>query len=72
MENDVEHSQDIKRLREKAAKYRAIARAMTDDDRAADIFKLTAELEQQVRDMERARTEPYRSGPISPMVGDGA
>jgi hypothetical protein len=38
-----------KELRDKAAKYRAIARQTTDDETANSIFKLAAELEQQAR-----------------------
>jgi hypothetical protein len=71
MEYDVEDSQHIKRLREKAARYRAIARAMTDSETANQIFKLTEELERQVREMERTHSAAYRPGSIGPMVGDG-
>jgi hypothetical protein len=43
----------IKELREKAAKYRAIARQTIDPEAARELFELTAELEQQARDMEQ-------------------
>jgi hypothetical protein len=42
----------VKALKEKAAKYRAMARQATDDETANSIFKLAGELEQQARDME--------------------
>jgi hypothetical protein len=44
---------DVKELREKASKYRALARQTTDSDDANRIFQLAAEIEQQARDLER-------------------
>jgi hypothetical protein len=41
-----------KELEEKAAKYRALARAIGDDETANRIFQLAAELKRQARDME--------------------
>jgi hypothetical protein len=42
-------------LRDKASKYRALARLLSNDDEAAHgIFELAAELEQQARDIEQA------------------
>jgi hypothetical protein len=38
-------------LRDKARRYRAIARASSDDETANRIFKQAAELEQQARDV---------------------
>jgi hypothetical protein len=52
MERLQEH---VKQLRDKAAKYRSIARAMSDDETAARIFQLTAELERQANEMERGK-----------------
>jgi F0F1-type ATP synthase membrane subunit b/b' len=46
---------NIKELREKAAKYRAAARQTIDPNTAQVIFELTAELEQQVRNMEQGK-----------------
>jgi|GraSoiStandDraft_17_1057272.scaffolds.fasta_scaffold3041173_1 hypothetical protein len=46
---------NIKELRDKAAKYRALARQTGDDETANSTFKLAAELERQARDMERGR-----------------
>jgi hypothetical protein len=37
------------KLRDQARRYRAIARASSDDETASHIFKLAAELEQQAR-----------------------
>jgi hypothetical protein len=42
---------DPKELRDKAAKYRAFARATDHDETANRIFQLAAELEQQARDV---------------------
>jgi hypothetical protein len=67
----VEQSQHLKRLREKAARYRAIARALADSETANQIFKLTEELEKQVREIERTHSAAYRPSPIGPMVRDG-
>jgi hypothetical protein len=44
-----------KDLKDKAAKYRAIARQSTDDETANRIFKLAAELEQQARTIDQDR-----------------
>jgi hypothetical protein len=44
---------DVKELRDKAAKYRAIVRLTTDETTANRILELTEELESQARDMER-------------------
>jgi hypothetical protein len=38
-------------LRDKARRYRAIARQSTDDETANRMFKLAAELEEQARDV---------------------
>jgi hypothetical protein len=38
-------------LRDKARRYRAMARQSADDETANRIFKLAAELEQQARDV---------------------
>ena len=46
---------NVKELRDKAAKYRAIARLTTDETTADRILELTEELEQQARDMERGK-----------------
>jgi hypothetical protein len=48
----VDQNRDIKALRDKAAKYRALARQTTDDETANRIFKLASELEQQARDLQ--------------------
>jgi hypothetical protein len=48
-------TRDVKELREKAARYRAIARHAPDDLTAQRILELTAELEQQARAMERGQ-----------------
>jgi hypothetical protein len=44
-----------KELRDKAAKYRAMARQSNDDETANAIFQLAAELEQQARDIEQEK-----------------
>jgi hypothetical protein len=46
---------NVKELRDKAAKYRAIARQAPDPETAKRILELTEELEQQARDMERGK-----------------
>jgi hypothetical protein len=46
---------NVKELRDKAARYRAIARQAPDPETARRILELTEELEQQARDMERDR-----------------
>jgi hypothetical protein len=43
----------VAELRDKASKYRALARQSNDDKAAQGIFELAAELEQQARDMEK-------------------
>ena len=43
-----------KELRGKAAKYRALARGLNDNETANEIFKLAAELEKQARDISEA------------------
>ena len=48
-------NRNVKELREKASKYRALARQTTDSDDANLIFRLAAELEQQAHDMERGK-----------------
>jgi len=48
-------NRNVKELRDKAAKYRAIARLTTDEATARRILELTEELEQQARDMERGK-----------------
>jgi hypothetical protein len=48
-------NRNVKELRDKAAKYRAIARLTTDETTAKRILELTEELEQQARDMERGK-----------------
>jgi hypothetical protein len=47
-------SRAVHELREKAAKYRAMARMTTDAETAKRILELTIELEQQARDIEDA------------------
>jgi hypothetical protein len=47
--------QHVAELRAKAAKYRVIARQTADQEAAAQIFTLTAELEQQIRDLEKPK-----------------
>jgi hypothetical protein len=42
-----------KELKDKAAKYRAMARQSTDEKTANRIFKLAAELEQQAREIDQ-------------------
>jgi hypothetical protein len=44
-----------KELKDKAAKYRAMARQSTDDEIANQIFKLAAELEQQAREIDEGK-----------------
>ena len=51
----MDRKRNVKDLREKAAKYRAIARLTTDQETAKRIFELTEELEQQARDIERGK-----------------
>jgi hypothetical protein len=48
---DERKAQELKaqELRDQAKRYRAIARASSDDETANRIFKLAAELEQQAR-----------------------
>jgi hypothetical protein len=48
-------NRNVKELRDKAAKYRAIARLTTDEATAKSIFEFTEELEQQARDIERGK-----------------
>jgi hypothetical protein len=49
---DDRKAQELKaqELRDQAKRYRAMARASSDDETANHIFKLAAELEQQARD----------------------
>jgi hypothetical protein len=51
----MDQKRNVKELRDEAAKYRAIARQAPDDETAKRILELTAELEQQARDMERGK-----------------
>jgi hypothetical protein len=44
---------NVAELREKVAKYRAMARLTTDPETAKRILELTDELERQARDIER-------------------
>jgi hypothetical protein len=48
-------NRDVQNLRDKASRYRAIARQTIDPEAARRIFELTEELEQQARDMERGK-----------------
>ena len=48
-------NRNVKELRDKAARYRAIARQTIDQETARRIFELTDELERQARDMERGK-----------------
>jgi hypothetical protein len=51
----MDQTRNVKELRDKAAKYRAIARQTVDSETARKIFELTAELEQQARDMDQEK-----------------
>jgi hypothetical protein len=51
----MDQNRKVRELREKAAKYRAIARQISDPEAANRILELTAELEQRARDMERGK-----------------
>jgi hypothetical protein len=51
----MDQTRDVKELRAKAAKYRAIARQTIDPQAARRILELTQELEQQARDMEQEK-----------------
>lgn len=44
---------NVRELREKVDKYRALARMVTDEETRRRILELTDELEQQARDIER-------------------
>lgn len=46
---------NVKELRDKVAKYRALARMVTDAETQRQILQLTDELEQQARDIERGK-----------------
>jgi hypothetical protein len=46
---------NVRELREKVDKYRALARMVTDEETRRRILELTDELEQQARDIERGR-----------------
>jgi hypothetical protein len=51
----INQKKNVKELRDKAAKYRVIARQAPDPETAKRILELTEELEQQARDMERGK-----------------
>lgn len=53
--SNMNQKRNVKELRDKAAKYRAIARLTTDEATAKSILELTEELESQARDMERGK-----------------
>ena len=46
---------NVRELREKIAKYRALAHAVSDQVTRERILQLTDELEQQARDIERGK-----------------
>ncbi|WP_158005726.1 hypothetical protein [Tardiphaga robiniae] len=46
---------NVRELRDKVAKYRALARMVTDTETQRHILQLTDELEQQARDIERGK-----------------
>jgi hypothetical protein len=48
-------TQNVRKLREKVARYRDLARLTTDPETAKQILELTNELEQQARDIERGK-----------------
>lgn len=47
--------QEAAKLRAKAAKHRALARASNDDATVHEIFALAAEIEQQARDLDKRK-----------------
>lgn len=52
----MDHRQtSAKELRDKVAKYRILARSVTDIETQRKILQLTDELEQQARDIERGK-----------------
>jgi hypothetical protein len=51
----MKNRRNVVELRDKVARYRALARLMTDQEEAQRIRDLTDELEQQARDMERGK-----------------